>query len=159
MLNNGLKNLIMISDDAEKLVMSERKSFMPATLAIITLMAYLGPNAEILGGMKYKLWHFQGTIPDIQKYCLKVSLLLVADWVSFVLNAIILWLYCRINILDSLKDLQKTFWIVFMFVENLHMLEVLFNREMRLYNSIKIRIISGLLDTSPSGLNPETLRN
>ena len=126
MLNNGLKNLIMISDDAEKLVMSERKSFMPATLAIITLMAYLGPNAEILGGMKYKLWHFQGTIPDIQEYCLKVSLLLVADLASFVLNAIILWLYCRINILDSLKDLQKTFWIVFMFIENLHMLEVRF---------------------------------
>ena len=118
--------------------MSERKSFMPATLAIITLMAYLGPNAEILGGMKYKLWHFQGTIPDIQKYCLKVSLLLVADWVSFVLNAIILWLYCRINILDSLKDLQKSFWIAFMFVENLHMLEVrfFFDRMIKLFEII-----------------------
>ena len=99
---------------------------MPFTFVIITLMAYLGPNAEILGGMKYKLWQFQGTIPDIQEYCLKVSLLLVADWVSFILNAIILWLYCRINILDSLKYLQKTFWIVFMFIENLHMLEVRF---------------------------------
>ena len=112
------------------LVLGER-SLEPLTFIIITLMAYLGPNAEILGGMKYKLWQYQGTIPDIQEYCLKVSLLLIPDFCSFIINAIILWLYCRINILDSLKDIQKTFWIVFMFVENLHMLEVFFRTRVK----------------------------
>ena len=109
---------------ATKLVMGERKSFMPMTFVLITLMSYYGPNAEILGGVKHTMWQFQGIITDIQAYAIKVSLLLIGDWMSFVINTLVLWYYCKINLFEVSRKLQQEFWIVFMFVENLFLMEV-----------------------------------
>ena len=113
---------------ATKLVMGERKSFMPMTFVLITLMSYYGPNAEILGGVKHTMWQFQGTITDIQAYAIKVSLLLIGDWMSFVINTVVLWYYCKINLFEVSRKLQQEFWIVFMFIENLYLMEVSKNK-------------------------------
>ena len=116
--------MLSFKDAAMKLVLGERKSFMPLTYSLITIMAYFGPNSHLLGNIKLEMWHYEKPIADIQAYVSKVSLLMIADWLSFFLNGILLWHYCKINVFKIMKKLQEEFWLVFAMVEALLLMEV-----------------------------------
>ena len=110
-----------------KLVISERKSLLVLTYIILTIMAYYGPNAELLGNIKLTIWQYERPISDIQAYILNVGLLLAVDVLSFIVNAIALWKLCNINVFDSMKKLQKDFWMIFAVGESVLLMEVKFN--------------------------------
>ena len=106
------------------LVLSERKSFMPATYIILILMAYFGPNAKLIGNIQLSIWQFERPIQDINQYVANVSLLLGMDFMSFIVNGILLWYFADINVFQFLKKLQQDFWGPFAIAEAFLLMEV-----------------------------------
>ena len=89
----------------------------------LVAMAYLSPNAEIIGGIKLNLWHYPA-ISDFEGFLLNLTLLFSIDTLSFVINAFLLWKFCNVNLLKVLQKLQSDFWIFMMLVEATLFLEV-----------------------------------
>ena len=110
--------------DIKELVIGEKCSLLSLTYLIIILMAYHGPNAEILGNIKLVIWQFQNPITDIEEYSLNVIILLVVDFISLIVNGVLIRVFCKINVLKVMKDLQKEFWHVFWAAESFLLMEV-----------------------------------
>ena len=96
---------------------------MPLTYMSLIAMAYLSPNAEIIGGIKLNLWHYPA-ISDFEGFLLNLTLLFAIDLLSFIINAFLLWKYCNMNIMKGLQKLQSDFWFFMAVVESTLFLEV-----------------------------------
>ena len=90
----------------------------------IMVMAYYGPNASILGSVKLAIWHHQSTIQDINQFITNVGLLFGVDLMSFIINGIILWMFCKVNVMKVLQKLQKQYWFIYTFAEAYLLTEV-----------------------------------
>ena len=119
-----LFNSFQFLEAAKILVLSERKSFMTMTYIVLIMIAYFGPNAQHLGNIQLEIWHFEKSIKDIYLYAKKVSLLLAVDFLSFIINGILLAYFSGINLLKVMKELQQDFWIVFAIGEGFVLMEV-----------------------------------
>ena len=80
-------------------------------------MAYFGPNAEIMGSVKLQIWHHQNVIEDFGAFATNIVILFFVDFLSFIINGLLIWKFCNINPLRVLCDIQKRFWFVMMVVE------------------------------------------
>ena len=87
-------------------------------------MAYFGPNANILGNIQLAIWQFQLPISNIESYIFNISILMIFDVCSLVLNGTLLWVFCNINVLKILKILQQNYWILFAIAEAYLFMEV-----------------------------------
>ena len=106
--------------------MTERiETIIPLTYILMTLMAFYGPNAEILGNIKLAIWHYQTPIEDIETFISNVGLLLVIDFLSFIINGTLLWNFCKINVLKILQELQNDFWFYMAIIETVMFVEVI----------------------------------
>ena len=104
--------------------MTERiESIMTMTYLILMLMAYYGPNAEKLLGIKLTLWHHHA-ISDIGGFITTLAMMECIDLLSFIINGIILKIFCKINILNVLQKIQKDFWFYMAFTEAALFIEV-----------------------------------
>lgn len=105
----------IVRDDIEKLVVTERiEALIPLTYIAMMAMAYYGPNAEIMGSVKLRVWHHQNVINDIEAFAVNVGLLAGVDFISFIINGIFIWNFCNINPFRVLGKIQKRYWIVMM---------------------------------------------
>ena len=96
----------------EGLVLTERiETLVPLTYMICFAIAYYGPNAEILGNVKLDLWQFKPVL-DFGNYMKNVFTLFVVDFMSLLINGVILWTTCNINIFKILKNIQSEFWLI-----------------------------------------------
>ena len=102
-----------VKEDLDKLIVTERsESIVPLIYALCFLMAFYGPNADNFGNIKLSLWQYRA-ISDPKEYVLNICLLGSVDSLSFVFNGVLLWATCKINVLETLKNLQKDFWLLF----------------------------------------------
>ena len=84
----------------EELTLTERiETLVPLTYMICFAIAYYGPNAEILGSVKLDLWQFK-PILDFDKYMTSLFVLFSVDFLSLIMNGIILQTTCNINIFN-----------------------------------------------------------
>ena len=90
----------------------------------IILMAYYGPNSEILGTIKMINWHYKGAIGEnIAEFVTTISLFFAVDFLSFIINSIVLAIFCKVNVLKVIQKHQSIFWMymaineAYMFVE------------------------------------------
>ena len=119
--NNSIS---VLADSIKGLAMTERvETIMPLTYMCLITMAYLSPNAGIIGGIKLDLWHYS-SISDFEGFIQNLSLLFAIDLLSFIVNAGLLWKYCQINLMKSLQKLQNDFWFLMLVVESTLFLEV-----------------------------------
>ena len=96
----------------EELVLTERiETLVPLTYMICFAIAYYGPNAEILGRVKLDLWQYK-PILDFGNYMKNVFILFVVDFMSLVINGIILHASCNINIFKTFQKIQREFWLI-----------------------------------------------
>ena len=96
----------------EELVLTERiETLVPLTYIMCFAIAYYGPNAEILGTVKLDLWYFKPVI-DIGNYMKNLFILFVVDFMSLVINGIILQTTCNIKIFKMFQNIQREFWLV-----------------------------------------------
>ena len=94
------------------------------TYIAIMALAYFGPNAEIMGSVKLKIWHHQNTIDDFEAYATNIAILFAVDFLSFIINGLMIWKFCHINILKVLSNVQKHYWFVMIFSEAYLLVEV-----------------------------------
>ena len=96
----------------DELVLTERiETLVPLTYMICFAITYYGPNAEILGNFKLDLWQFK-PILDIGNYMKSVFILFIVDFMSLVINGIILPTTCNINIFKICQNIQSEFWLI-----------------------------------------------
>ena len=80
-------NSFLVLDDIEKLIQTERnETIIPLTYIAVMALAYYGPNAEIMGSVKLKIWHHQNVIDDMEAFAINVGLLAGVDFISFIVN-------------------------------------------------------------------------
>ena len=118
------KTVPAISGQVDELILSERQSLHTFTYLTLIIMAYYGPNAEILGNIKLRIWQFQNPISDIYIYVYNVGLWLSVDVFSLIINGILLWHFCKINVMNTMKKLQTTYWRIFAIAEAYIFMEV-----------------------------------
>ena len=103
---------IEAQEELQELVMNERvETIIPLTYILCFLLGYYGPNAEWLGNIQLTLWQFQG-VTNVRTFLETLFLLVSIDFMSGIINGLILWKICKINIFKTLLDIQKEFWIV-----------------------------------------------
>ena len=117
------------------LVLGERECINTLSYLILVIMAYYGPNAEIMGNIKGQFWQFQQPIEDMEAYASNVLILFGVEILTLVINGALLWHFCKINILKTLKKLQHGLWLQFAMVETFHLMEVF---EIMIYICISI---------------------
>ena len=105
-----LPSLFLVQDDIEQLVLTERVETVIPLLYIITFMiAFHGPNAELIGNVKLTIWQYEA-VTDINELLKNVFLFFAIDFSSAIVNGLILWTTCRINCFKILKQMQKEYW-------------------------------------------------
>ena len=85
------------------------EAIVPVTFMLIFTMAYYGPNAEIIGNVKFNQWQFKA-ITDLEQYVSNLALLFIVDLSSAMISGVILWTTCKINIFKTLQKIQKDLW-------------------------------------------------
>ena len=109
----------------EELLVTERiETLIPLTYMISFAIAYYGPNAEILGRVKLDLWQYK-PILDFGNYMKNVFILFVVDFMSLVINGIILRTTCNVNILRIFRNIQSEFWLIMAVQQATSLTEVL----------------------------------
>ena len=117
-----------MKEEIDWLILTERiETIIPMAYLALMLMAYYGPNAEILGSVKLTIWHYRSSITDINEFVTNLSLLLVIDGSSLVINGILLWKFCNTNVLKVMQNQQKLFGYYMLVVEGSLLTEVISN--------------------------------
>ena len=97
--------------------------FMPVAYVITLLMAYYGPNAKILGNIKNSAWQYSA-IENIGSTTKWMALLFSADIVSAVICGILIYGFCKINILRIYLQIQNQLWYILAIEEGYILTEV-----------------------------------
>ena len=83
----------------------------PLTYMICFLFAFYGPNGEQIGGVRSNHFHYI-PVSDINRFIANMTLLLMVDFMSVLLVACMLWIFCKINFARAYMLMQKEFWIL-----------------------------------------------
>ena len=114
----------LAQENVRMLILTERCEIVVPLLYILTfLMAYYGPNSELIGNVKLTIWQYQA-VKDINKFLENVFFLFAIDLLGGVVNGLLLWTTCQINCFKTLKNMQKEFWHILGFQEALLFLSV-----------------------------------
>ena len=99
-----------------KLSINELVEFSAPLVFMFSFLAgFYGPNYAILGNIGNNMWHYQ-QVEDIEAFISKILKLYFADLVSLIVSAIILRLFCRINIFQALMIIENEFKFVMLIV-------------------------------------------
>ena len=94
------------------LVLSETiEMLVPLTYCSSLLIAYYGPNAEIFGNIQNSYWHYK-KIDNVWKTLSKISVFLVSDILSVSVSGVLLWKFCKINLIKSYCNMMNEHWLL-----------------------------------------------
>ena len=99
---------------------------MPVAYVVTLLMAYYGPNAEILGNIKNSEWQYMA-IEDIGSSMKWMGLLFSVDIVSAVICIGLIYCFCKINILKMYLQIQNQLWYILAIEEAYILTEVTYH--------------------------------
>ena len=82
---------------------------MPIIYSVCMVMAYIGPNAKIIGNIGNGSWHFSA-IENINENLLWILAIFSVDLISALLTFILIWWYTRMNIFKMYLTMQELMW-------------------------------------------------
>ena len=85
------------------------EAFIPLILGMTIPLAYYGPNAGILGGIRNDYWHFK-KINDIAVVIAELGLMFSIDVFSFILICFLLYQFCNIDFFYEGFQFMKIYW-------------------------------------------------
>ena len=93
----------------QELVISEMVDVMiPITYLLTFILAYYGPNAELIGNVRNGYWQYTKT-EDVNHTIEYVFMFLLVDVCSLLVSAALLWCFCRINLYRAYSEIMKEF--------------------------------------------------
>ena len=147
----------------EEIVVNERvEGIIPLVYLTLIVMAYYGPNANLLGNIKLQIWQYESQIGDIEKFITNIILLLFVDFLSFLVNGAFIWNFCKVNVLSVFMKIQKSFWLYFantevlllMLVKKVHNQNKLYHRY-RMFSKNKLQEFQNLCISGGNDLTLE----
>ena len=116
-----------VDQDVQDLMMAEKIEFVVPLLYYLTfVMGYYGPNGDLFGGLRIKIWERQSLFdPEAVTYWLTIFFLI--DLGSLVVSVILLWAFCRINCFPHYLKISVAFWFIMAIQETHWMNEVSYN--------------------------------
>ena len=95
-----------------ELIMAETVEIaVPLTYLSCFLVAYYGPNAVLLGGVRCDMWHYVA-VTDLTLFLENVGLFLFADVVSLTTTAVCMGYFAKVNVIRAFVTMQKEFWLI-----------------------------------------------
>ena len=91
------------------------------------LVAFYGPNYQILGNVGCSYWTFEAT-ENLNALLKTVLIMAFMDSGSAVISGFLLWKFCRINIFWEYCKLIKKYWIIMAISGAFNLIKVLFFR-------------------------------
>ena len=109
--NNAKKENDMIESLIALIINEQVEIIVPLTYFICFMGAYYGPNAELIGNISSSYFHYI-PISNIGLFIKNVSLFVFVDFMSVIISGLMLWIFCKINIVRAYMHIQKEFWLV-----------------------------------------------
>ena len=81
----------------------------PIAYAITFSMAFYGPNADIIGGVKFSGWQYSEVI-DIGSYLIESGMMFIADFACLVVSGVLLRKFTSINLIEEGYKLLHLYW-------------------------------------------------
>ena len=72
------------------------------------IVAYHGPNAELIGNVRNGYWQYTKT-EDVNHTIEYVFMFFLVDVCSLLVSAALLWCFCRINLYRAYSEIMKEF--------------------------------------------------
>ena len=90
-----------IQDELKCLVLEELlEVLVPAVYCSSFLIAYYGPNMEILGNVGSDMWQYE-RVEDVSVELKTTALLFMIDAILAFVTGVILWLFCKLNVIKT----------------------------------------------------------
>ena len=87
------------------------EGLIPLSYALCFAMAYYGPNAKLIGNVGNDLWAYKA-VSDITWTFLVLFGLLFIDFFSLLLNAIIVWIYANVKLMEECCSAIQKYWYI-----------------------------------------------
>ena len=81
-----------------------------AFIASYTIVFY-GPNHDVMGNVGCDYWTFQ-KVEDLNAFLMPVLLMTLFDCSSGLVSGVLLWKYCRINIIREYCSAIQRYWVL-----------------------------------------------
>ena len=96
--------------DVLKLCGIEMVEFLtPIAYALTFSIAFYGPNAGIIGGVRFSDWGFQ-EVTDAGSYLVESGMMFIADFTCTFASGMLLWKFSSVNMLEEGYKLLSLFW-------------------------------------------------
>ena len=103
------KNIQKQIELLQELARNESIEFIvPIAFLIAFVLAYYGPNSELIGDAGATIWQFVA-VEDIKETLKMILLFFSIDLCSSVVSAIILWVFCKISLFRACIALQAEY--------------------------------------------------
>ena len=84
---------------------------LPIAYSLSFLIAYYGPNAEVLGNVKNEYWQYENTkVEHAGKFVMSVFQMFFIDLLSAIIGGMLLWKFCTLNMLDVGCTMIRSYW-------------------------------------------------
>ena len=80
----------------------------PLAYLVFLMMAYYGPNNELIGDIGNSYWQYI-EIENMEQPIMYLSAFFFVDLVSLLTSGTLLWFFCKINMYIAFAELQKEF--------------------------------------------------
>ena len=81
----------------------------PIVLYLIFMLAFYGPNADIIGGVKMNMWQHE-PVEDIDKFSKDLFLMFSVELTVMIISGTLLWKFANINFLKEGYKMLIVFW-------------------------------------------------
>ena len=102
----------MVEMLVELIINETVETIVPFTYLVCFLIAYYGPNAELIGTVKSDYWHHI-PVEDIGRFIGNLGLFVLVDCIGLITTYIIFLVVCKIDVLRAFASLQKEYWFLF----------------------------------------------
>ena len=72
------------------------------------IISYYGPNANTIGNISNDYWHYSA-VEDVSHTAKFVCVFFIVDMIGLVICAIVLWVFCKINLYKAFGAIQNEF--------------------------------------------------
>ena len=119
-------NQLFKNDALAELILNETVEIIaPISFIGSYLIAFYGPNKQILGNVGCSYWTFEAT-EDLNALLNTVLIMTLIDSGSAFISGFLLWKFCRINIFWEYCKLIKKYWMIMAISGAFNLLKVLF---------------------------------
>ena len=97
-------------EEVQMLVVCEMMEILVPLVYLSTfLIAYYGPNANILGNIRNDYWQFTA-VKDVETLMVNVFKMFFIDLCSILIGGMFLWKFCSVNLLFKCCRMMNSYW-------------------------------------------------